>query len=85
MLVIAHVFIALASVICTGYTSFFPSKTKLAVSYGLVALTIASGSYLIFTKPAHMIATCFEGLLYIGVVTIGIIFAQKKLASLQNT
>jgi hypothetical protein len=81
MFILLHVLIALSSVGFTGYTSFFPSKNKITFSYALVALTIGTGTYLIISRPAHMIATCFEGLVYIGVVTIGIIFAQRKLAS----
>lgn len=84
MIIALHVLIALSSIILTGITSFSPSKLKLTLSYVLVGMTIASGTYLIITMPAHMISTCFEGLLYIGVVTVGLIFAQRKLAVNSN-
>lgn len=79
-MILLHVLIALFSIFFTGLTSFFPSKTKLTISYIFVMLTIATGTYLIIMMPAHMITTCFEGLLYIGVVTVGIVIAQRRLA-----
>lgn len=80
MILLAHILIALSSIFFTGFTSFFPSKKKLTISYISVMATIATGAYLIVSRPSHMVTTCFEGLLYIGVVTVGIIIAQKRLS-----
>ncbi|HEX7041739.1 MAG TPA: hypothetical protein VF189_00675 [Patescibacteria group bacterium] len=79
MLVI-HILIALSSLVFSGITFLVPTLKKLYFSYTLVGLTIVSGTYLIISKPAHMLTVCFEGLLYIGVVSIALLFANKKLA-----
>lgn len=81
MTVITHILIALASIIFTSYVYFSPSKTKLYIAYSLVGLTIASGGYLIFSKPTHMLQACLEGLVYLTLVSVGIALANKKLVS----
>ena len=60
---------------------FSPAKYKFKISYMLIGATFASGSYLIFTMPAHMVTACLEGLGYLGVVSIATVFAHKKLAA----
>ena len=84
MVILLHVLIALASLILTGITFLFPSKAKLFLSYTLVALTLVSGTYLVLTKPAHILQTCLEGLIYLAVVTVGIFSAQRKLATIKT-
>ena len=79
MILITHILIALASLIFTTYVYFSPSKTKMYVAYSLVGLTIASGTYLVFVKPVHMLQTCFEGLIYLALVSVLIALANKKL------
>ena len=76
-----HIIIALTSIAYTGFTFFFPSGSKLKASYVLVAATIASGTYLVFSKPAHMAEICVMGLIYLAFVTLGIVSARHKLAS----
>ena len=80
MIVLIHVLIALSSVAFTSYTFFAPSRTKLRASYGLVALVLVSGTYLVWTNPAHMVQACTSGLIYVGGVTVGILAARRKLA-----
>lgn len=79
-MLLLHILIALSSVIFTAYTSFTPSKAKLQKAYALVGLTLATGTYLIATKPVHMVQTCITGLVYIGLVTVGLIYARQRLA-----
>jgi hypothetical protein len=80
MIVLIHVLIALASMAYSTYVFFSPSQTKLRLSYGLVGATVASGTYLIVTNPAHMVQSCTTGLIYLGVVSVAIISARHKLA-----
>lgn len=68
----------------TGYVAFHPSKGKLNFSYLLIAMTFLSGTYLVFIKPAHMVQSCMMGLAYLGAVSIGIAFAQRKLAKISQ-
>ena len=81
MILILHIFIAISSIVYTTFLSFAPSKTKLRISYTLVALTFASGTYLVLLKPAHMVQTCFTGLVYLAIVLAGIIVARHRLAA----
>ncbi|HVQ44828.1 MAG TPA: hypothetical protein VMT30_07780 [Candidatus Saccharimonadia bacterium] len=85
MVTLIHVIIALASLGFTTFVFFSPSRTKLHASYGLAALTITSGVYLTFTKPAHLLETCTIGLLYVGLVSAGIIASRHKLTSTTST
>lgn len=80
MIVLAHVIIALISVVYTTYLLFAPSKPKLRISYSLVAATIASGTYLIISTHANMLKACMTGLIYIGAISIAIALARHKLA-----
>lgn len=82
MLLIAHIIIALTSLVVTGATYFAPSKTKLFVSYFFVAGTFVSGTALIVSKPTHLMQSCIEGLLYLGLVATGLILARYKLAKM---
>ncbi len=80
MIILLHVIIALSSMVYTGLVAFYPSKSGLKISYSLILMTFISGSYLVFIKPAHMVQSCMMGLAYLGAVSVGIAFAQRKLA-----
>lgn len=84
MILIFHIFIALFSVFYTGFVYLFPSKKKLNVSYVMVALTIASGTYLVLVNMSHMVSACITGLIYLGIVGAGLISARRKLAAVNN-
>lgn len=84
MVVLLHIFIALASIIAASIAYLSPSKAKLNFSYGLIALTFITGTYLVIMKPAHMVQTCFTGLVYLGVVSVAIIAAHRKLVKSQT-
>lgn len=81
MIIIFHIFVALAGVACSTLLFFVPSNFKLRLTYGLVALTLASGTYLVASKPAHIVQACMTGLLYLGFVSVGIAKARYTLAS----
>jgi len=85
MILIAHVIIALASVVFTTYGYITPSASKLHVVYGLAALTLASGLYLVWSAPAHMLQACTAGVVYICVVTVGIVATHRKLIAAKAT
>ncbi len=80
MLLLLHIIIATTSIIYTAYVYFFPSKSKLNISYALVAGTLISGTFLLISTPSHMVSTCITGLTYLGFISVGIISARHKLA-----
>ena len=84
MILLTHVILALASLGLTTYAFFHPTRLTLRMSYLLVALTVASGTYLILLSPAHMLQTCTTGLLYLSVVALGILAARGRLIQAQS-
>ncbi|MGH7157187.1 MAG: hypothetical protein ACREGG_03705 [Candidatus Saccharimonadales bacterium] len=80
MLLIFHLGVALGGLIATTVSYFDPSKRKLHIAYGLVILTLASGTYLVVTTHQPLLSSCVSGLLYLGVALVGIISAQRKLS-----
>ncbi len=80
MLIMLHVIIALSSLGLTSYAFFRPSETLLRASYALVGLTLATGTYLVYLHPSRMIQACSSGLMYLGLVTVGIVAARHRLA-----
>ncbi len=72
--------IALTGVAYATYMYFFPSKTKVDVTYGLMALTIGSGTYLLWSLKTHVLEGCVMGLAYVAGVSALVILTNRKLA-----
>ncbi len=81
MALVLHVVIAILSVTYITYLYIFPSESKLKVSYGLITLTLSSGTYLVWSTHVNVLHVCTMGLLYTGIVILGIASARKKIAS----
>jgi hypothetical protein len=84
MIVILHVIIALSSIALASYAFMRPSASILRISYGLVGMTFASGFYLVWSAPAHMLQACISGVVYITVVSVAIVAAKHKLVAVKN-
>lgn len=84
MAIILHVLIALISIAYTGFTLLHPNKSKLNISYGLVGLTLITGTGLVIANPTHMVSACFSGIVYLSFMTLGIVTAHKKLAKTES-
>lgn len=80
MILIAHIVIALSSVVFASVLLARPSRKKFLVNYGFIAATIATGTYLIATMHVNMLSTCASGLTYLGVVAILSVLAERRLA-----
>jgi len=81
MVLLLHIIIAITGIVYTTYLVFRPSNKGLSVSYSLLALTIASGTGLVFLNPTIMAHACMSGLVYTTVVFSLIVFAKRKLVS----
>jgi hypothetical protein len=79
-MLLLHILIALSSIVASGLAYARPSKQRLNTSYGLVAATLATGTYLVVAQPAHLASACISGLAYLGVVGSAIVAARLKLA-----
>jgi hypothetical protein len=84
MLILFHVLIALSSIIMTGYAFFVPTKAALRISYTLVGLTLASGTFLVMMTHAPMLRSCATGLAYLAFVVTGLMIARLKLRSVSH-
>lgn len=80
MILLLHIVVALASIGYATLTFFTPSKAKLQASYGLVALTLASGTFLVASSGSHILEACTVGLVYIAGVSLALVAANNKLA-----
>lgn len=85
MILLVHIAIALCSVAFSTYLFFQPTDRKFQISYSLVALTIASGTLLVFLQPAHMSQACVSGLVYISFVLVALVAAHRKLSKQYNS
>ncbi|MGH7218682.1 MAG: hypothetical protein ACREGE_04545 [Candidatus Microsaccharimonas sp.] len=70
MILLIHIITALASVLFSSLTFFKPSMNKLAIGYGLIIGTIASGTVLIVTASASVLHACVAGLVYTTAITL---------------
>lgn len=81
--ILIHVVIAILSIGIASLVFFVPSIKKLAVSYGFIVATVATGTYLLILNPNNMLHTCLSGLFYltlISVITIATHVRARKLA-----
>jgi hypothetical protein len=79
MLLVSHIIIALSSIVVSSLSLADPSRNKLRLSYGLVAATLASGSYLVISSHAQILSSCITGLAYTGLVLSLISLARYRL------
>ena len=83
MILITHIIIALSGLVITTIAYMRPSSRLLRAAYVAVGLTFATGFYLVAMAPAHMLQACTSGLMYLGVVSVGIMATRAKLARMQ--
>jgi hypothetical protein len=82
MLILIHVIIAITSIIIASIGLFSPSLRKLAVSYGLVLATIATGTILLISTPSHILQGCLTGLGYLTIASLLTIATHVRLRRL---
>lgn len=80
MILLIHIIIALSSIVGSTVTFLRPSKGKLRFTYFLTLLTVATGTYLVWSTHSPLLSSCEAGLIYLGVVFSGVFGAQRKLA-----
>jgi hypothetical protein len=80
MILILHITVALASLVTTGLSAIFPSRKRLHISYGLIGLTLASGTVLVLTTHVAILHTCETGLVFLAVSLFGISVTSRRLS-----
>jgi hypothetical protein len=83
MILLIHILAALTSLLVCGTAYLRPSRRLLNASYGLVGLTLASGTYMAVHGPAHILSVCLSGLLYLGAVSFSLTPVRRYLAEAQ--
>lgn len=79
MFVVIHLIIALGSLAHATYTLVAPSRSRLYVSYALIAGTIISGTLLVIASPGHMLQACVSGITYTTVASFTTVLTHRKL------
>jgi hypothetical protein len=83
MLVLLHVLAALSSLMLASVLYFAPTRTKLKLTSALVAMTLASGTYLVVSANVRLVESCTMGLIYLGAVSLAMAGAYRKLATIK--
>lgn len=78
-LLLTHVTIALGSLVYTTYAYFHASKNKLRIAYSMVGATLASGTWLVISTHSNMLHSCETGLIYLGIVSGGLLSVRHRL------
>lgn len=81
MILMLHIFVALSSLVYTTYVFAAPSRSKLHLSYALLALTLISGTYLTVLHPSHLVSACMASFAYTVLTLGGTLLARRKLAT----
>jgi predicted tellurium resistance membrane protein TerC len=79
MILVFHIVIALLSVVYSSLLFIAPSKRNFSISYALIGLTLLSGTYLVVSTHSPLVSSCEAGLVYLVIVSAGLVFAQKKI------
>lgn len=64
ILLVIHVVVAITSLGVAASGLLWPSRTRLNLSYSLVATTIASGTTLVVVTHSAVLQSCLTGLMY---------------------
>jgi hypothetical protein len=84
MLLLIHILSALGGIGLTTYSYMAPSVMKIRYSYGLVLVTIVSGTIIIVKNHLSILSICLSGLLYVGFTVSGLVAASRRLAGQEN-
>ena len=79
-MLLSHIIAACVSLVYATILYFKPSRAGLMVNLGLVLFALASGTYLVITLGAHVLASCLTGFFYVGVISIQTALAFSRLA-----
>lgn len=85
MILLIHIIIALSSIVLTTIYGIAPSKTKARISYGLVGLTLVTGTYLVVRTHSPLLSSCMTGLAYLVVAFAGIGVGAYRMRSVKQT
>ncbi len=80
-LLIVHIVVAMAGIVSSTAGLIRPSSRQQAVTWTLIAATVASGTVLTFQYPSHLVESCVYGLFYIGFTASAAVLSGRRLAT----
>ena len=80
-MLLLHITSALVSLGVVALSLLAPSRRKVHLSYGLMALTLATGTYLVVSTGSALLPACTSGLVYLVVAMTGTYIARARLIS----
>jgi heme o synthase len=84
MILLFHIAVALSSLAYTTYIVFAPTRARLRGAYTLAGLTLASGTYLVVSRPTHIMQACITGIVYLSAIAAGIVLARNRLLAAER-
>lgn len=84
MLLAVHILVAVAGLACSTAAVVTPSKRKINSTFGLIGLTLISGTFLVIQTHASILHSCIAGLAYSGIASAGALAASRKLVWQEN-
>lgn len=79
MLLLIHITVALLGILEASLAIIRPSQRKLNLTYGLLAATLATGTYLVWQLQSPLVSACLSGLAYMGFVLTATTIARYRL------
>lgn len=81
MILIFHIFVALASLVAATASYAMPSRLVFKATYALTAAMLASGTILVIQDSTHLVKSCAIGLGLLVVILYQVALGHKKLAA----
>lgn len=83
MLLFIHITVALLGILEASLAIIRPSNRKLQLTYGLLAGTLVTGTYLVWRLGAPLASSCFSGLAYTGFIATASAVARYRLVRIK--
>ncbi len=79
MIIILHIMSALVSLLMASYLLFKPSKRLFKTTNTLTVTTVASGTYLVWSRHSSILSACMAGLVYLSLISISLFLTHARL------
>lgn len=83
MLLITHVSIAIASIICAAFVLARPSMKGLYINYSMIAATLITGTWLVVSHHIQILSVCAMGLFYTFLMLSASVWIRRRLAKVK--
>ncbi len=81
MLLAFHISVAIGGLVASTLAFLMPSKAIINSTYGLIFLTLISGTSLVVSTHVSILHACASGLVYVSLTSAGALAGQRKMAA----